>query len=64
MSQTHHRVDWVMETQLQRAFDELLDLIQDGIVTYEEAYSSLKYGYSPDIAEWFSEWWEGADMDE
>lgn len=56
------RVDWVMEKRLQQAFEDLAELISDGIVTYEDAHSHLRLGYSPEIAEWFEEWWDEVDL--
>lgn len=51
------RVDWVMETNLQRAYEDIADLITGELVTFEEAYNVLKWGYAPQVAEDFAEWW-------
>ena len=56
------RVDWVMESRLQQAFDDLADLISDGVVTYEEVRKHLRIGYAVEIADWFEEWWDEVDL--
>ena len=60
MSQAY-RVDWVMESRLQQAFDDLVELISEEIVTYEEVYLRLKWG-TTDVADWFEEWWDEVDL--
>lgn len=57
-----NEVEWVMETHLQKAFDELADLITAGKLTFEEVRERLLLAYDSEFADWFEDWWDEVDM--
>lgn len=53
-----NKVDWVMEIWLQRAYEDLADLITEGKVTFEEVHQRLKWTFAWEIADDFKKWWD------